>query len=188
MSSDLIRELRQGLEAAASVRQDGRRSEAAKRQAQAHDVCLRLLTVRARSRAELDRKLAEKGFEEEVRAEVLDRLTAAGLLNDQQFAQDWVRQQHNRSGKVGAALVHGLRAHGVGEEDVQAALGQLDPEQREERARELVRHKLGRSLAAVEAADQRLVGRLVGMLARRGYDGGLALRVVRSELAELSAG
>ncbi|EFV14485.2 hypothetical protein HMPREF9336_00626 [Segniliparus rugosus ATCC BAA-974] len=151
-------------------------------------MCLRLLTVRARSRAELDRKLAEKGFEEEVRAEELDRLTATGLLNDQQFAQDWVLQQHNRSGKVGAALAHGLRAHGVGEEDVRAALDQLDSEQREERARELVRRKLGRSPDAVEAADQRLVGRLVGMLARRGYDGGLALRVVRSELSALSAG
>ena len=151
-------------------------------------MCLRLLTARARSRAELDRKLAEKGFEEEVRAEVLDRLVEVGLLDDHQFAQDWVRQQHSRSGKVGSALVHGLRAHGVAEEDAQAALDQLDPEQREERARELVRRKLGRSSDSVDPSDQRLVGRLVGMLARRGYDSGLALRVVRSELVAFSAG
>lgn len=151
-------------------------------------MCLRLLTARARSRAELDRKMSEKGFEDEVRAEVLDRLVAVGLLDDRQFAQDWVRQQHSRSGKVGAALVNGLRAHGVGEEDARAALDQLDPEQREERARELVRRKIGRSSDQVSPADQRLVGRLVGMLARRGYDSGLALRVVRSELAAFSAG
>ncbi|MGL6236473.1 MAG: regulatory protein RecX [Segniliparus sp.] len=168
MSSDLIREDRHV--------------------AQARDVCLRLLAARARSRAELERKLADKGYDEAVRTEVLDRLVAVGLLNDQQFAHDWVRQQHSRSGKVGAALAHGLRAHGVAEEDAQAAMEQLDPEQREGRARELVQRKLGRSSDSVDPSDQRLVGRLVGMLARRGYDSGLALRVVRSELAVLSAG
>ncbi|WP_245535360.1 regulatory protein RecX [Segniliparus rotundus] len=156
----------------------------ARRSQQARDVCLRQLTVRARSRAELDRKLVEKGFEQEVRAEVLDRLAEVGLINDRQFAENFVKSKHEGNGKTGVALAHAMRQRGLAETDVEAALEQITPEQQEAKARELVQKKLR---GAVDPRDQRLVVRLVGMLARRGYGSGLALRVVRSELQVFAA-
>ncbi|MGY2060436.1 regulatory protein RecX, partial [Nocardia gipuzkoensis] len=59
-------------------------------EAQAKDVCLRLLTDRARSRAELANKLADKGFRADVAERVLNRLTEVGLINDAAFAEQWV--------------------------------------------------------------------------------------------------
>lgn len=61
------------------------------------------------------------------------------------------------------------------------AVAQLDSEQEEETARELVARKL-RSTRGLDR-DKRL-RRLAGMLARKGYSEGLALRVVRQALEE----
>ncbi|MDX5452547.1 MAG: recombination regulator RecX, partial [Rhodococcus sp. (in: high G+C Gram-positive bacteria)] len=50
-------------------------------EAQAKDLCLRLLTDRARSRAELATKLEQKGFAADVAERTLDRLTEVGLVD-----------------------------------------------------------------------------------------------------------
>ena len=50
---------------------------------QARALCLRLLTVRARTRAELETQLAKRGYTEDVSAAVLDRLTHVGLIDDE---------------------------------------------------------------------------------------------------------
>ena len=58
------------------------------------------------------------------------------------------------------------------------------------RAAELVRKKLLRTTSAdISDRDdrERLMRRLVGMLARRGYPAGLSFTVVKAELAELGA-
>lgn len=57
----------------------------------------------------------------------------------------------------------------------------LDPEQEETTARDLVARKL-RTTRGMER-DKRL-RRLVGMLARKGYSQGMALRVVKQALEE----
>lgn len=62
---------------------------------------------------------------------------------------------------------------------VEEALEQLDSDQEEQTARELVERKL-RSTRGLER-DKR-IRRLAGMLARKGYPEGMALRVVRRAL------
>lgn len=64
---------------------------------------------------------------------------------------------------------------------IDEAVGQLDPDQEEATARELVARKI-RSTRGLDR-DKRL-RRLAGMLARKGYGEGLALRVVRQALEE----
>src|ERR687887_2218669 len=54
----------------------------------AYAVALHLLTARARSRIELERRLQQRGFEPGAIAEALDRLTAVGLVDDEAFARD----------------------------------------------------------------------------------------------------
>lgn len=151
-----------------------------RRAEQARALCLRLLTTRARSRAELATQLAKRGFPEEVSTQVLDRLATAGLVNDTEFAEQWVRSGRARAGKGRQALAAELRGKGVGEAVIAAALAGVDADAERARAAQLVRAKLRRD--TLIADDVRISRRLVAMLARRGYGQTLAYSVVSAEL------
>jgi regulatory protein len=64
--------------------------------AEAKDAALRLLAVRARSRGELERRLAQRGFGEAVVAAALDRLAEAGLVDDAAFAAAYAESRAAR--------------------------------------------------------------------------------------------
>ncbi|MFD4369777.1 recombination regulator RecX [Rhodococcus sp. NPDC058521] len=153
-------------------------------EAQAKDVCLRLLTDRARSRAELAERLEKKGFTEDVAHRVLDRLTEVGLVDDADFAEQWVHSRHTYSGRGKRALALELRKKGVDQEDAARALDQISVEDEREKATELV----ARKMRSVPLDDrERAMRRLVGMLARRGFPPGLAFEVVKEQLARAGA-
>ncbi|MFD6895694.1 recombination regulator RecX [Rhodococcus sp. NPDC060086] len=164
-------------------------------EAQAKDVCLRLLTDRARSRAELATKLEQKGFTAEIAERTLDRLTEVGLIDDADFAQQWVRSRHLYSGKGKRAIALELRRKGIDQQDAADALDTIDSTSERERAVELVRKKLRTQAPLPTEGDRReraaerdkLVRRLVGMLARRGYAQSMAFDVVRDELGAFVA-
>lgn len=82
------------------------------REEQAHAVCLRLLTVRARSRAELAGQLAKRGYPDDVTEAVLARLATVGLIDDEDFAAQWVRSRQTYAGKGKRALAAELRTKG----------------------------------------------------------------------------
>lgn len=151
-------------------------------EAQAKDVCLRLLGDRARSRAELADRLAAKGFSPEVANRALDRLAEVGLIDDAAFAEQWVHSRHTFSGKGKRALAQELRRKGVAQEDAEPALESITAEDETDRAAELVRRKL-RTLPR-DLDREKTIRRLVGMLARRGYNQSTAFTVVKAELAD----
>lgn len=160
---------------------------------QAKDLCLRLLTDRARSRAELARCLAKQGFATDVSERALDRLTEVGLVDDAGFAQQWVHSRHVHSGKGKRALAGELRRKGIAPHDAAEALAQIGSDDERARAVELVRKKM-RTLPLAfgdrfqrSAERDRTVRKLVGMLARRGYPQGLAFEVVKTELDQVGA-
>ncbi|MCY0959746.1 recombination regulator RecX [Streptomyces sp. H27-H5] len=146
---------------------------------QARAICLRLLTGMPRTRRQLADALEKRGIPEEVSQEVLSRYEEVGLIDDAAFAGAWVESRHRGRGLARRALAQELRTKGVHATLVQEALEQLDSEQEEETARELVERKL-RSTRGLER-DKR-IRRLAGMLARKGYPEGMALRVVRRAL------
>ncbi|MGF6881264.1 regulatory protein [Nocardia sp. GAS34] len=150
-------------------------------EAQAKDVCLRLLTDRARSRAELADKLAAKGYTPEIAGRALDRLAEVGLIDDAAFAEQWVHSRHTYSGKGKKVLAQELRRKGIAPEDSAPALEAISGDDERTRAADLVRQKL-RTLPRDLDRDK-ATRRLVGMLARRGYDPSTAFAVVSSELA-----
>ncbi len=91
---------------------------------------LRMLNYRPRSVNEVQKKLKENGFDETVVQSVLERLSRAGLVKDESFAQAWVENRtvfHPRSRKL---IALELRQKGVPDEVVQNALasGTLDDE------------------------------------------------------------
>jgi regulatory protein len=62
----------------------------------AKDYALRLLSVRDRSRNELEDRLCRKGFEVEDIQEVLSELEDAGLIDDRQFSRAYVQAKVHR--------------------------------------------------------------------------------------------
>src|SRR5262245_5691705 len=94
----------------------------ASREEQARALCLRLLTARARTRAELEAQLTKRGYPDDVSAEVLDRLAHVGLVDDADFAEQWVRSRRLNAGKGKRALAAELRNKGVDNEVITAAL------------------------------------------------------------------
>lgn len=159
-----------------------RSTSEASREEQAHNVCLRLLTVRARTRAELAGQLTKRGYPDDVSGRVLDRLADVGLVDDADFAEQWVRSRRLNAGKGKRALAAELRNKGVDNEVITAALAGIDAGAERARAEELVRAKLRREKLD-DGDDAKVTRRLVGMLARRGYHQTMALDVVNVELA-----
>ncbi|WP_079051852.1 recombination regulator RecX [Streptomyces regalis] len=148
---------------------------------QARAICLRLLTGTPRTRKQLADALRKREIPDDAAEEVLSRFEEVGLINDSAFADAWVESRHHGRGLARRALAQELRTKGVDSTLIDAAVAQLDSEQEEATARELVARKL-RSTRGLDR-DKRL-RRLAGMLARKGYPEGMALRVVRQALEE----
>ena len=153
------------------------------REERARDLCLRLLTARARTRAQLAAQLTKRGYPDDVSARVLDRLTEVGLVDDQDFAEQWVRSRHFTAGKGKRALAAELRIKGVEDEVIAEALADVDADAERIRAEQLVADKLRRERLDDAADDVKVTRRLVGMLARRGYSQSMAFDVVKVALA-----
>ncbi|WP_086845892.1 regulatory protein RecX [Amycolatopsis kentuckyensis] len=150
----------------------------------AKEICFDLLAARPRTQEELRQALQRKGFDEETSETLLGKLDRAGLVNDEEFAQLWVKSRHANQGLSRTALVAELRRKGVDGEVAAQAAGEVDRESEEQMARELVRKRLG-SLGNVD--EQTALRRLLGFLARKGYPQGLAYTVIREELREYGA-
>jgi regulatory protein len=147
----------------------------------AREIALRQLTVRARSRAELERALARKQVPPEVVGVVLDRLTEVGLVDDEVFARDWLaagdRRQRSRR-----ALLAELAEKGVDRDVAEAAAAGLDSEHDYQVARAYAERKAAGLLRVDPQARYR---RLAGALARRGLPAPVVAQVTREVLAEL---
>jgi regulatory protein len=158
-------------------------ADSASREEQARALCLRLLTVRARTRAELAGQLSKRGYTDDVSSRVLDRLADVGLVDDEDFAEQWVRSRRVHAGKGKRALSSELRTKGVDDEVIDAVLADIDSDTERSRAEQLVADKLRRERLTDEADDAKVARRLVGMLARRGYGQSMAFDVVKVALA-----
>lgn len=153
-------------------------------EAVARKILLDQLTGQARSRKELADKLAKKNVPDEVATQLLDRFEEVGLVDDAAFARAWVASRGRAEGRALArrALAQELRRKGVTDEVAREALDEIDPADEEAAARALVRRKL-RSMSKLSPEVR--TRRLLGMLARKGYPGGLAMAAIRSEMADM---
>ncbi|MER5672382.1 RecX family transcriptional regulator [Pseudonocardia alni] len=153
----------------------------------ARDICLRLLTDRARTVKELGDALRRKEIPDEVAHRVLDRFDEVGLVDDQAFAEQWVRSRHRHRGLGKRAIAMELHRKGVDREIADEALTGIDDDSERDRARELVVRRL-RSLPVGSREERQSSARkLVGMLARKGYGPGVAYGVVKEEIAAAGA-
>jgi regulatory protein len=150
----------------------------------ARTICLRMLTGRSCTRAELAVELRKRNVPADAAEAVLGRLDEVGLVDDAAFAAAWVERQRRTRGLSRRALATELRRKGVADDEVAEAVAVVSDDDERTRAAELV----ARKLSGVRNLDHdRQVARLVGMLARKGYGPGVAYSVVREALGELDA-
>ena len=163
---------------------DGPPDEDADPESVARAICLRMLTNRPCTRAELATELRKRNVPADAADAVLERLDDVGLVDDRAFAAAWVERQRRTRGLGRRALAAELRRKGVADEEIGEAVGLVSDDDERARAAELV----ARKLSSVRNLDRdKQVNRLVGMLARKGYGGGVAYAVVREALGDLDA-
>src|SRR3954469_5245 len=148
----------------------------------ARAICLRALTGAPKTRQQLAELLERRGVPQDAAVTVLDRFGEVGLIDDAAFARAWVSSRQAGRGLARRALRSELRAKGIDPELAAAALEELDPQDEWDAARRLV----ARRLLSMQRLDRQTAERrLLGMLARKGYGGGLAGYVVREALDAL---
>jgi SOS response regulatory protein OraA/RecX len=147
------------------------------------DAALNLISYRARTRSELQRRLRQKGFRPARIDACLDRLQERGFIDDEAVAAAFVRDRllHRPRGK--ARLSAELREKGVTSELAERVIQQVFEDQNvtdHKLAREVAEGWIGRQNAGTLAAlAQEAHGperdkarrRLNGYMARRGFRG-----------------
>ncbi len=137
----------------------------------AHEAALKLLERRRRTRAELGRRLREKGYAESVVAQVIERLSGVGLLDDAEYARAFLAERWGRRVAGWRRLEQELRRRGVAGEDIDRARARFEEEQGgadEVRLARRVVAQAARRYAALEPRVRRQ--RLYALLVRRGFD------------------
>ncbi|QRK08365.1 regulatory protein RecX [Archangium violaceum] len=151
----------------------------------ATDVCLRLLSARARSRHELLMALERKGFSEPVCEKALAQVEGWGYLDDERFARERAAVLLQRGRYGPRAVQQRLEAHGLSREAAREAVATASGEvefDAEAAARQVLERRglLGRKLEPKEAAR---AGRL---LASRGFSSDVIQRVLGDATLEPS--
>ena len=142
----------------------------------AHANALRLLAHRARSVAEMRARLKRHGLRSSVVEAEIQRLTQAGLLNDEEFARE----------KTGSLLRRGMGPRGVlsriSSSRVEAASARAAVDDAVEAAggeEALAREALDRKYGDLSGADKRTRAKAANYLVRRGFSSRVAAKVSR---------
>ena len=137
------------------------------------DKALRLLSIRSRSRYEIENALAALEIAAEVRRGILEELRELGLVDDERFAREFVGARVDLKRLGPHRLKFELRKLGVAPAIVERVLDEAFPTGRqEELAWVAVRKKLGSRVP-----DERDVRRISDFLKRKGFDYGVVNRV-----------
>lgn len=93
-----------------------------------YQVALRLIDYRPRTRRELAERLMQKGYEPEPIRSTLERLDHAGLLDDRQYATEFVIDRSHSKPRSKRLLKMELQQRGIASETAADAVQQLDDE------------------------------------------------------------
>jgi regulatory protein len=144
------------------------------------DRALAMLAARPRAARDLERVLVRKGEPAEHVAVAIQRLVALGLLDDAQFARQFIRARIAGAGLSRRRLQSELWRRGVARDVIDAALAEVmaeDEVDEDAQIAEVAARKL-RTLRSAEPAAARR--RLYALLARRGYEASAIRRVMHS--------
>lgn len=147
----------------------------------AREIVLRRLDRSAAPRAALVELLERKEVDPRIAVEVLDRLEAAGVIDDAAYAARLARTRFAEKGAARRAIAEELRRKGLGERDVTAALNQISSDDEDAAALNLARKKLISTRHLPWAVRRR---RTAAMLGRKGYSRDVTMRAIEDALAD----
>ena len=139
------------------------------------------LATRARSVREIEQKLLQAGYRPSTVEMVIYKLQRENLLDDADFARQWVESRQNH--KLGRSrIAQELRRKGISQEEAEEAISAIDDED-----------QLAGAVALAEKAAARIKpgedlrkasSRIAGMLARRGYSWDIARQAIEQALSD----
>lgn len=132
-----------------------------------------LLARREHSRRELERKLVQREFEPALVARVLDELIDEGLLDNQRFAEAFVRSRIVR-GKGPLKILAELSERGVGQAQAEQALAASETDWAA-----VAEEALAKRFGAEPINDVKERARRTRFLAARGFSGAQASAALR---------
>jgi len=149
--------------------------------ARCYGAALRILQHRWNSAGELRRKLRLKEFDDDAVSATLERLTSEKWLDDERFAEAFVRGRTRK--RIGTLRVRReLAMAGVDSDIIDRVLaGQRNAEAERATVLELAKKKLA-ILRGRGEEDERLRQKLSAYLARQGFETSLVIDVVRDVL------
>lgn len=157
--------------------------ELAAEEERAREYLLRALTSAAKTRQQLAKGLAERDIPTSIAEYLLNRFAEVGLIDDGAYAMTLARTRYAERGLSRRAIAAELRHKGLEQHHIDPALDQIDDEDEEVAARQLVRRRLPRLVNLEPDVQYR---RLAGFLGRKGYSSGLASRVIKEERAQFT--
>ncbi|HEV7703615.1 MAG TPA: regulatory protein RecX [Gemmatimonadaceae bacterium] len=142
------------------------------------DRALAMLAARPRAARDLERLLVRKGEPPEHVATAVQRLIALGILDDAQFARQFIRAKISGAGLSRRRLQSELWRRGVAREVIDVALAEVMVEDEVDESAQIaaVAAKKLRTLRTADPATTRR--RLYSFLARRGYESSAIRRVM----------
>jgi regulatory protein len=143
-----------------------------------YDTAVRILTRRAHSVHEMKQALQHRTDNDALIQSVLARLKQNGLLDDTCFAKQFVRQRTEIRRQGRFRIARDLRARGVPDQAIEAALAE-NAEEHDEGA--LIRQRLQHSLRTLRGAlDEKKLASLYRSLLRAGFSADVVRREVKS--------
>jgi|SRR5690625_3311144 len=144
------------------------------------EIALRQLGFAARSSHQLREAMLAREVPPEAAAEVIERLTRVGLIDDAEYAAMLVRTRQSERGLARRALLAELAKKGIDPALALEAVDQVSADDEAEAARAIVRKRVA-SMRALDPTKRR--NRLYGALARRGYNAATARAAIDEVLA-----
>jgi len=136
----------------------------------AYEKALRLLTVRSRTRKELKQRLVAERFSDKVAEQVLERLTATGLIDDKKFAIDRARAMGKGKGWGPRKLRSDLLKKGIENEAIDEAVSQAYGTQSSTQVmKRLIKKRFGTQVLT-RKADRKSKGKAQRFLLGRGFE------------------
>jgi regulatory protein len=130
----------------------------------AQQKAVNFIAYRPRTAREVRLRLKKAGADEETVNSVLERLTGAGMLDDEAFGKAWVESRLRSNPRSKRMLAWELRQKGVGEREVEAALEGVNDEEAAFRAAQ----KRWPRVQSLEPRERKR--KLMEFLARNGFD------------------
>jgi regulatory protein len=143
----------------------------------ARNTAYRYLSIRPRSRREVERKLQDKEFPLSIVRETMMHLDRLGYVNDREFALQWTRSRIRLRSFGRRRIEQELRDRGVDRELIQDALSEAFADASE---LDLALGEAEKKMKALGRFDPEVrKRRIAGLLERKGFPAGIIRSVIR---------